>query len=183
MVPVEVKSGDRSLHSYIDRYAPSRAIKLVGGTGARVPGQWKRGRCVRRSVLEGAVNLRTTCQRCALRDVCSSPLDAWTDKTYIHLLFVRLGDAKCEQSYCRQVRTILAILNAAPVTGAVLQEVANSNVNDFKDAVVAALARQVQVDAIATRNERDFAKASVSTYSPAALLVLLDASAKQSDKQ
>lgn len=83
----------------------------------------------------------------------------------------------------RQVRTILAILNVAPVTGAVLQEAADSNVNDFEDAVVAASARQVQVDAIATRNERDFAKAQVSTYSPAALLVLLDASAKQSDQK
>ena len=37
MVPVEVKSGSRtqarSLRSYIDRYAPSRAVKLVGGVG------------------------------------------------------------------------------------------------------------------------------------------------------
>ena len=37
VVPVEVKSGSRtrarSLRSYIDRYAPSRAIKLVGAAG------------------------------------------------------------------------------------------------------------------------------------------------------
>ena len=37
VVPVEVKSGSRtrarSLRSYIDRYAPSRAIKLTGGAG------------------------------------------------------------------------------------------------------------------------------------------------------
>ena len=43
MVPVEVKSGSRarsrSLHSYIDRYAPSRAIKLVGGTGGKSSGR------------------------------------------------------------------------------------------------------------------------------------------------
>ena len=39
IVPVEVKSGARtrarSLRSYIDRYAPSRAIKLIGGSGGR----------------------------------------------------------------------------------------------------------------------------------------------------
>ena len=37
VVPVEVKSGSRtrarSLRSYIDRYAPHRAIKLIGGVG------------------------------------------------------------------------------------------------------------------------------------------------------
>lgn len=79
----------------------------------------------------------------------------------------------------RQVRTILSILDVAPVTGAVLQEAADSNMSDFEDAVVAASARQMQVGAIATRNERDFAKARVSVYSPASLLVLFDASAKQ----
>ena len=79
----------------------------------------------------------------------------------------------------RQVRTILSILDVAPVTGAVLQEAADSNMSDFEDTVVAVSARQMQVGAIATRNERDFAKARVSVYSPASLLVLLDASAKQ----
>ncbi len=79
----------------------------------------------------------------------------------------------------RQVRTILSILDVAPVTGAVLREAAESNMSDFEDAVVAASARRMQASAIVTRNERDFAKASISAYSPASLLVLLDASAKQ----
>ena len=42
VVPVEVKSGSRtqarSLRSYIDRYAPRRAIKLIGGLGGRSGG-------------------------------------------------------------------------------------------------------------------------------------------------
>ena len=50
--------------------------------------------------------------------------------------------------------------------------------SDFEDAVVAAAARHVQVGVIATRNERDFAKAEVPVYSPTSLLALLDASAK-----
>lgn len=79
----------------------------------------------------------------------------------------------------RQVRAILSILDVAPVTGAVLREAAESAMSDFEDAVVAASARRVQAGAIATRNERDFAKASISVYSPASLLALLDASAKQ----
>lgn len=78
----------------------------------------------------------------------------------------------------RQVRTILSIFEVAPVTGGVLREAAESNMSDFEDAVVAAAARLVQVDVIATRNERDFANAPVSIYSPTSLLALLDASAK-----
>lgn len=41
-IPVEVKSGARmrarSLRSYIDRYAPGRAVKLIGGIGSRQGG-------------------------------------------------------------------------------------------------------------------------------------------------
>ena len=42
VIPVEVKSGKRtkarSLRSYIDRYEPSRAIKLIGGLGGKTAG-------------------------------------------------------------------------------------------------------------------------------------------------
>ena len=82
----------------------------------------------------------------------------------------------------RQVRTILSILDVAPVTRATLQEAAESNMSDFEDAVVAASARQMQVDAIATRNERDFSKAPVSVYSPASLLALLNAAMNQRER-
>ena len=78
----------------------------------------------------------------------------------------------------RQVRTILSILDVAPVTGAVLREAAESNLRDFEDAVVAAAASHAQVGAIATRNERDFAGAPVSVYSPTSLLTLLDAATR-----
>lgn len=42
VIPVEVKSGKRtkarSLRSYMDRYKPSRAIKLIGGLGGKTDG-------------------------------------------------------------------------------------------------------------------------------------------------
>ena len=102
--------------------------------------------------------------------ICASVV---TTIFYLARKVVGLDDAR------RQVHTILSILDVAPVTRSVLQEAAESNMSDFEDAVVAASARQMQVQAIATRNERDFAKAPVSAYSPASLLALLDASAKQ----
>ena len=103
--------------------------------------------------------------------ICASVV---TTIFYLSRKAVGLAEAR------RQVRTILSIFDVAPVTGGVLREAAESNMNDFEDAVVAAAARHVQVGVIATRNERDFAKANVSVYSPTSLLALLDASAKRS---
>ena len=102
--------------------------------------------------------------------ICASVV---TTIFYLARTVVGLDDAR------RQVHTILSILDVAPVTRSVLQEAAESNMSDFEDAVVAASARQMQVQAIATRNERDFAKAPVSAYSPSSLLALLAASAKR----
>lgn len=102
--------------------------------------------------------------------VCASVV---TTIFYLARKAVGLGEAH------RLVRSILSILDVAPVTGAVLKEAAESKMSDFEDAVVAAAARHVGADAIATRNERDFAKAPIPIYSPASLLVLLDASARQ----
>ena len=79
----------------------------------------------------------------------------------------------------RQVRAILSILHVAPVTHAVLQEAAESDMSDFEDAVVATSARHGQIDAIATRNVRDFGKAGIAVYSPASLLALLDVAVDQ----
>lgn len=102
--------------------------------------------------------------------ICASVV---TTIFYLARKVVGLAEAR------RQVRTILSILDVTPVTRAVLQEAVESDMSDFEDAVVAASARQMQVNAIATRNERDFAKARISIYSPASLLALLNASANQ----
>ena len=75
-----------------------------------------------------------------------------------------------------QVGDLLSILNVAPVNRAVLERAAESEIDDFEDAVIVEPARQVQVRAILTRNERDFAKSSIPVYSPIALPALLDTS-------
>ena len=76
-----------------------------------------------------------------------------------------------------QVGDLLSILNIAPVNRAVLERAAESEIDDFEDAVIVESARQVQARAILTRNERDFAKSPIPIYSPIALPALLDASA------
>ena len=73
-----------------------------------------------------------------------------------------------------QVGDLLLILDVAPVNRAVLERAAESEIDDFEDAVIVESARQVQARAILTRNERDFAKSPIPAYSPNSLPALLD---------
>ena len=75
-----------------------------------------------------------------------------------------------------QVGDLLSILNVAPVNRAVLERAAESEIDNFEDAVIVESARQVQARAILTRNERDFVKSPIPVYSPISLPALLDAS-------
>lgn len=74
----------------------------------------------------------------------------------------------------RQVADLLSILDVAPVNRAVLDRAAQSEIGDFEDAVIVESARQVQIQVILTRNERDFAKSPISAHSPSSLSAFLD---------
>ena len=75
----------------------------------------------------------------------------------------------------RQVASLLALLDIAPVNRSVIESVLASRMRDFEDAVLAAAGTLVSVQAIATRNKHDFRLASISAHTPAELLELLDA--------
>ena len=75
----------------------------------------------------------------------------------------------------RRIGDLLSVLDVAPVNRAVLERAASSGIGDFEDAVIVESARQVDARVILTRNERDFAKSSISVHSPESLLALLDA--------
>ena len=49
----------------------------------------------------------------------------------------------------------------------------SSEVSDFEDAVMAETALRAGMDAIVTRNGRDYASSSVPVYTPAELLTML----------
>ena len=73
----------------------------------------------------------------------------------------------------RQVADLVSILDVAPVNRAVLERAAESEIDDFEDAVIVESARQVHAQVILTRNERDFAKSPISVHSPISLPALL----------
>ena len=90
-------------------------------------------------------------------------------------IFYLVRKAAGVRSARRRVEDLLSILDVAPVNRAVLASAASSGIGDFEDAVIAESARQVDAQAILTRNEKDFAKSSIPVHSPISLLALLDA--------
>lgn len=67
----------------------------------------------------------------------------------------------------RHIKRMLALVDIAPVTRAVLVAAADSAMSDFEDAVVAASAHACGVATLITRNARDFAKSGLRVYTPA----------------
>lgn len=73
-------------------------------------------------------------------------------------------------------KTLLKIFKVAPVNGATIERAVQSKFSDFEDAVLYESAKQVGVDAIVTRNTRNFKSASLPIYSPHELLNILNKS-------
>ena len=71
------------------------------------------------------------------------------------------------------IRNLLTLFTTAPVTHSTLTTVAYANIDDFEDSVISEAAICANVNAIVTRNERDFINAAIPVYTPTALIPLL----------
>ncbi len=90
-----------------------------------------------------------------------------TTLTTIHYLATKtLGSEKTRE----ELRELLAFLEVAPVNRSVLESALQSKLTDFEDAVLCESGRQIGVDAIATRNARDFTKAGLPVHTPEEVL-------------
>jgi len=70
----------------------------------------------------------------------------------------------------RAMRVLLTVFHVAAVDDGVLAHAVKSQISDFEDAVQDACAVRAGARCIVTRNERDFANASVAAISPEAFL-------------
>jgi predicted nucleic acid-binding protein len=93
-------------------------------------------------------------------------LCATTVTTVDYLLGQALAPAKARQA----LRHLLHLFEIAPVNRPVLEQALQSRISDFEDAVLEQSARLVGVDAIATRNLRDFVKSTVTALDPVELI-------------
>ena len=73
-----------------------------------------------------------------------------------------------------QVELLLTLLEVAPVNRLVLESALKSSMSDFEDAILAASAHHAGIDAIITRDTRDFKNAPLPIHTPDQFLKILD---------
>jgi len=93
-------------------------------------------------------------------------LCATTVTTIDYLLRQALAPAEARETLQR----LLSLFEIAPVNRPVLEQALCSGISDFEDAVLEQAGRLVHVDAITTRNMRDFKKSSIPVFDPPELL-------------
>ena len=104
-------------------------------------------------------------------------LCATTLTTVDDLLGQALAPAKAREALQR----LLNLFEIAPVNRPVLEQALRSGIADFEDAVLEQAGRLVAVDAITTRNVRDFGKSTVTVFDPLELISTVKA--KESTSQ
>lgn len=93
-----------------------------------------------------------------------------TTVTTIHYLVAKWKDIETANAV---VGSSLKLFNISPVNRAVLEEALEMNFADFEDAVLHQSAIHANLDAILTRNKKDFSKADIPVYTPSELIALL----------
>lgn len=96
--------------------------------------------------------------------VCSTSIT-----TIYYLASKTIGAIRAQE----EVKKLLNLFEVAPVNRAVLESALAANFVDFEDAVIYAAACHVGVEAIVTRNQKDFKKAKISVYSSSELVKIL----------
>ena len=104
-------------------------------------------------------------------------LCATTLTTVDYLLGQALAPAKAREALQR----LLNLFEIAPVNRPVLEQALRSGIADFEDAVLEQAGRLVAVDAITTRNVRNFGKSTVTVFDPLELISTVKA--KESTSQ
>jgi predicted nucleic acid-binding protein len=90
-----------------------------------------------------------------------------TTITTVHYLASRVVGKERAQE---EIVKLLALFEIAPVTRTVLETALTRGFSDFEDAVMHEAARHADVQALVTRDAKDFQKASLTVYSPTELV-------------
>jgi predicted nucleic acid-binding protein len=98
----------------------------------------------------------------------SGYLCATTVTTIYYLVSKVVGAARAQE----EMRKFLNIFDVAPVNRHVLEAALAADFTDFEDAVIHEAACRAGVDAIVTRNQKDFKKSRIPVYSSEEMNIL-----------
>ena len=104
-----------------------------------------------------------------------SRIEGFLCATTVTTIDYLIGQALAPDEARAALQRLLDLFEIAPVNRPVLEQALRSDVSDFEDAVLEQSARLVSVDAITTRNLKDFEKSSVAAFDPPELLSAVEA--------
>ena len=97
-----------------------------------------------------------------------------TITTVFYLASKTVGAARAHE----EIKKLLSLFEVAPVNRHVLESALELDFNDFEDAVIHEAACHIGVDAIVTRNQKDFKKSRISVYSSEEMVKILISSGR-----
>lgn len=99
----------------------------------------------------------------------SNLIDGYTTAKAVTDVYYLTHRMTHEDAQARKIISgLLSIIGILDTTRADIQNALCSDVSDFEDAVMIETAKRECADCIVTRNEKDYAKAGIPVYSPAA---------------
>ncbi|MFH5834396.1 type II toxin-antitoxin system VapC family toxin [Halalkalibaculum sp. DA3122] len=101
-------------------------------------------------------------------------IEGWICGTTVTTIFYLLAKQLSSKSATQHVREILKIFNVSNINRVVLEDALDSDFNDYEDGVLYQSAIHANLEAIITRNQKDFDKSKIPIYSPAVFLEALD---------
>jgi predicted nucleic acid-binding protein len=94
--------------------------------------------------------------------------------TTVTTLDYLLGQTVSRTEARKTLRGLIRLFEIAPVTRAVIEGAFESQVTDFEDAVLVQSGKLLNVDAVVTRNPKDFRKAGLLALEPPEFIALLE---------
>ncbi|MFP4599634.1 MAG: type II toxin-antitoxin system VapC family toxin [Persicimonas sp.] len=100
---------------------------------------------------------------------------AFLSATSVTTIFYLVAKKANRQTAFEQVRRLLEHYGVVAIDGAVLRDALSSDSDDYEDAVLEYAAQRAGLDAIVTRNAKDFGGSRLAIYTPAELVAALSA--------
>lgn len=101
-------------------------------------------------------------------------IDGWICGTTITTIFYLLAKALSLEKAKKNVKKLLKIFHISNINRVVLEEALDSDFKDYEDGVLYQSAAHANLEAIITRNQKDFQGSSLPVYSPAEFLNAMD---------
>ncbi len=101
-------------------------------------------------------------------------IEGWICGTTVTTIFYLLAKKLSKRKATQHVREMLKIFNVSNINRVVLEDALSSNFKDYEDGVIYQSAVHSNLEAIVTRNLKDFVESEIPVYNPKVFLEVLN---------